>query len=158
MWELRFSVGVAAHLEQDLQGPVDDAHPPSEEDEEGHHQLQEVVAEGLEAVEPPRGAVQEVGHRVGHRLCLWAREALSCAWRPLGDPPSTPYPVRPLAAWPERHPANSSHGRVGTPRLPVLLTPTPQGPPRALVTRCSETGQGALVLTALSCSGAGKPP
>lgn len=70
MWELRFSVGAAAHLEQDLQGPVDDAHPPSEEDEEGHHQLQEVVAEGLEAVEPPRGAVQEVGHRVGHRLCL----------------------------------------------------------------------------------------
>lgn len=158
MWELRFSVGAAAHLEQDLQGPVDDAHPPSEEDEEGHHQLQEVVAEGLEAVEPPRGAVQEVGHRVGHRLCLWAREALSCAWRPPGTRPLHPTLCAPWRPCRRGTPSSSSRGRVGTPRLPVLLTPTPQGPPRALVTRCSETGQGALVLTALSCSGAGKPP
>lgn len=56
---------------------MEDAHPPSEEDEEGHHQLQEVVAEGLEAVDPPWGAVQEVGHGVGHRLRLWDRRPVS---------------------------------------------------------------------------------
>lgn len=42
-----------AHLEQDLQRPVDDAGPPAEEEEEGHQELNEVVAECLEAVEPP---------------------------------------------------------------------------------------------------------
>lgn len=65
-----------------------DAHPPSEEDEEGHHELQEVVAECLEAVHPPRGAVQEVGHRVGHRLCLRDRRGpVSCTLsRTPGDP------------------------------------------------------------------------
>lgn len=109
--------GAAAHLEQNLQGPVDDAHPPSEEDEEGHQKLQEVVAERLEAVEPPRGAVQEVGHGVGHWLCLWAGGGPEL--RP-GDPPSAPCPVLPLAAqeaegalgppWPERHPSSSLHG------------------------------------------------
>lgn len=109
--------GAAAHLEQDLQGPVDDAHPPSEEDKEGHQQLQEVVAEGLEAVEPPWGAVQEVGHGVGHRLCLWAGGGPEV--RP-GDLPAAPCPVLPLAAqeaegalgppWPERQPSSSSHG------------------------------------------------
>lgn len=61
---------------------MEDAHLPSEEDEEGHHELQEVVAEGLEAVEPPWGVVQEVGHGVGHRLRLWdERRPVSCAWR-----------------------------------------------------------------------------
>lgn len=55
---------------------MEDAHPPSEEDEEGYHKLQEVVAEGLKAMNPPWGAVQEVGHRVGHRLCLWDRRRL----------------------------------------------------------------------------------
>lgn len=62
---------------------MEDAHPPSEEDEEGHHELQEVVAEGLEAVDPPWGVVQEVGHGIGHRLRLWDRRrtvsyTLSC--------------------------------------------------------------------------------
>lgn len=56
---------------------MEDAHPPSEEDEEGHHELQEVVAEGLEAVDPPWGVVQEVGHGVGHRLRLWDRRPVS---------------------------------------------------------------------------------
>jgi hypothetical protein len=42
-----------AYLEQDLQYPVHYAHPASKEQEEGHEQLQEVVAECLEAVEPP---------------------------------------------------------------------------------------------------------
>lgn len=55
---------------------MEDAHPPSEEDEEWYHKLQEVVAEGLKAMNPPWGAVQEVGHRVGHRLCLWDRRRL----------------------------------------------------------------------------------
>lgn len=43
-----------AYLEKDLQHPVKNAHPPSEEQEERHEELQEVVAEGLKAVEPPR--------------------------------------------------------------------------------------------------------
>lgn len=59
-----------AHLEEDLQQPVKDAHPSPEEQEEGHQQLQEVVAEGLEAVHPPGRPVQEVGQGVGHRLSL----------------------------------------------------------------------------------------
>lgn len=67
---------VVTNLEQDLQGAMEDAHPPSEEDEEGYHQLQEVVAECLEAMDPPWRAVQEVGHGVGHRLCLWDRRTL----------------------------------------------------------------------------------
>lgn len=77
------------HLEQDLQGTVQDAHPPPEEEEEGHHELQEVVAERLEAVDPPRGAVQEVGCGVGHRLCLWeGGRPVSCA--PSLIPQATP--------------------------------------------------------------------
>ena len=71
------------HLKQDLQGAMKDAHPPSQEDEEGHHELQEVVAKCLEAMDPPRGLVQEVGHGVGHRLRLWNRRTpVSCTLSP----------------------------------------------------------------------------
>lgn len=58
------------HLEKDLQDAMHDAHPPSQEDEEGHHQLDEVVEERLELMEPPRRAVHEIGDGVGHRLGL----------------------------------------------------------------------------------------
>lgn len=60
---------------------MEGAHSPSEEEEERHHELEEVVAEGLEAVDPPWGLVQEVGHRVGHWLCLGdRRRPVSQAW------------------------------------------------------------------------------
>lgn len=49
---------------------MQDAHAPPQKEEEGDHELQEVVAECLQAVEPPGQVVQEVGHRVGHWLCL----------------------------------------------------------------------------------------
>lgn len=69
---------------------MEDAHGTSQEDEEGDHELQEVVAEGLEAVEPPRGAVQDVGHGVGHRLRLWVQKG----------PVSCTRSTRPKAPWP----------------------------------------------------------
>lgn len=49
---------------------MQDAHPSAQEQEEGHHQLDEVVDQGLEAVEPPWRAVHEVRDGVGHRLRL----------------------------------------------------------------------------------------
>lgn len=49
---------------------MQDAHPPAQEQEEGHQQLDEVVDQGLEAVEPPRRAVHEVRDGAGHRLRL----------------------------------------------------------------------------------------
>lgn len=42
-----------AYLEKDLQHSVKNTHPPSEEQEERHEELQEVVAECLKVVEPP---------------------------------------------------------------------------------------------------------
>lgn len=60
----------SAHLKEGLQSPVQDAHAPPQEEEEGDHELQEVVAECLQAVEPPGQVMQEVGHRVRHWLCL----------------------------------------------------------------------------------------
>lgn len=54
MWELRFSVGVAAHLEQDLQGPVDDAHPPSRKMKKGTTSSRKWLLRVSKRVEPPR--------------------------------------------------------------------------------------------------------
>lgn len=42
-----------AYLEKDLQHPMHNAHPAPEEQEEGHKEFQEVVAECLKLVEPP---------------------------------------------------------------------------------------------------------
>lgn len=53
---------------------MQDAHPPAQQQEEGHHQLDEVVDQGLEAVEPPGRAVHEVRDGVGHRLSLQCQE------------------------------------------------------------------------------------
>lgn len=79
-----------AHLEQELQGSMQDAHPPPEENEEGHQELQDVVAERLKAMHPPWAVVQEVGHGVGHRLRLWTGRAVSHARTPL---PGFPTPA-----------------------------------------------------------------
>lgn len=67
---------------------MEDAQPPSKEDEERHHELQEVVAERLKAVGPPRGLVQEIGRGVGHRLRLGNRGGPSAkpGALPTGDP------------------------------------------------------------------------
>lgn len=58
------------YLEQDLDGSVHQAHPAAQEGEEGEDELDQVVGQSLEAVEPPRGAVQVVGHGVRNRLRL----------------------------------------------------------------------------------------
>lgn len=60
----------ASYLEQNLDRPVDHAHPPAQEGEQREDELDEVVGERLEAVEPPRGAVHVVGHGVRDRLGL----------------------------------------------------------------------------------------
>lgn len=89
----------APHLEKDLQDTMHDAHPPSQEDEEGHHQLDEVVEERLELMEPPRRAVHEIGDGVGHRLGLkdeHTRSVPSCS-PSLGQPwhCAAPFPPSP---------------------------------------------------------------
>lgn len=53
------------------------AHPAPEEQEERHEEFQEVVAECLKVMEPPRRPVQVVGHRVGHWLGLWGQKEAS---------------------------------------------------------------------------------
>lgn len=58
------------YLEQDLDSSVDHAHPPAQEGEERDNELDEVVGQRLEAMEPPGRAVQVVGHGVGDWLGL----------------------------------------------------------------------------------------
>ncbi len=64
------TVSCETRLEEDLQDSVQHAHPPAHEGEEGHHELDEVIAESLEAMKPPRRVMHVVGHGVRHRLGL----------------------------------------------------------------------------------------
>lgn len=59
-----------SYLKENLDGSVHHAQPAAQEGEEGSDELNEVVGQSLEAVEPPRGAVQVVGHGVWHWLGL----------------------------------------------------------------------------------------
>lgn len=65
-----FCITVLYYLEQDLECSVDHAHPPAHEGEERDNELNEVVGQGLKAMEPPWGAVHIVGHGVGNWLGL----------------------------------------------------------------------------------------
>lgn len=64
------SLNSASYLEQDLDCSVDHAHPSAQEGEEWEDELDEVVWQRLEAMEPPRGAMHVVGHGVRNWLGL----------------------------------------------------------------------------------------
>lgn len=66
-------VNGASYLEQDLDGSIDHTHPPAQEGEEREDELDEVVGQRLEAMEPPRGAMHVVRHGVRNRLGLGKR-------------------------------------------------------------------------------------
>lgn len=63
-------VNTVSYLEQDLDCSVDHAHPPAQEGEEREDELNEVVGQSLEAMQPPRGAMHVVGHGVWNWLRL----------------------------------------------------------------------------------------
>lgn len=67
---VQFVPSAVSYLEQDLDRPVDHAHPPAQEGKEREDELNEVVGQRLEAMEPPRRAMHVVGHGVGNRLGL----------------------------------------------------------------------------------------
>lgn len=67
---VQFVLLAATYLEQDLDRPVDHAHPPAQEGKEREDELNEVVGQRLEAMEPPRRAMHVVRHGVGNRLGL----------------------------------------------------------------------------------------
>lgn len=61
---------LSSHLEHYLQRPVDHAHTSPQEGEERDDELDEVIGQNLEAMEPPWGLVHIVWHGVWHRLSL----------------------------------------------------------------------------------------
>lgn len=64
----------SSYLKQDLACAVKHAHPPAQESEERHDELDEVVGQRLEAMEPPWGPVHVVRHGVGNWLGLKLEE------------------------------------------------------------------------------------
>lgn len=58
------------YLEKDLDCSINHTHPPAEESEERDDEFDKVVRQGLKAMEPPRRAVNVVGHGIGNWLGL----------------------------------------------------------------------------------------
>lgn len=68
--EMLNSIEPQHDLEEDLDCSIDHTHPPAEEGEEREDELNEVVGQRLEAMNPPRGAMHVVGQGVWNWLGL----------------------------------------------------------------------------------------